>query len=427
MASTRLGLASLWTGLMLGVWGASGSAARPGQEQAAAWRADLATIHEELKGHHPNPFHDLPEEEFRAALESLGDRLDGLSRVQFAVELQRILASLKESHTGISGWFGAFPAAPVRFALLSDGIFVAAVDREHAGLLGGKVVRFGSVPAGEALERLTSTISADNDHWPRAVLPLLARMPRLLHALDMGGTPECLSLEVERRDGEAGQAEVCAGRDGVPLAELAGSGPASPVSMQDHSGRIYWHAAVPSGKAIYVRYDSCREDPDLPFARFTEDLMAEIDRKEIQTVVLDLRRNSGGSSVLARPLIQALSSHPRLGRDGSVRVLVGPMTVSSAFINAMELKSEAGALLVGETMGQRPNHYGEVRTFELPGSGLRIQHSTKFHRMIQEADPDAVAPDIEVKLSPADLLEERDPVLEAALDRRVGGAKPSGG
>ena len=405
----------IWLSIALVLGAVTGLVVSAESSRADAWREDLAFLHQELKRRHPDPFHHMPEEEFGAALEALGRRVHGLTLEHFTVELQKILASLREGHTGISGWVWAFPRAPVKFSLLSDGLFITAVAEKHRELLGSKVVRFGSVPVDEGLARLTSTISADNDHWARALLPMVARMPKLLHALEAGGTRECLSLQVEGPDRSPGSAEICAGGDEVRMVDLIADGRSLPVSMQDHGERIYWDAMVPDSKAFYVRYDSCREDSALPFARFTEDVMRKIDEKEIERFILDLRKNSGGNSAVARPLIEALSAHPRLSRPGAIHVLVGPMTVSSAFMNAMQLKENAGALLVGETMGQRPNSFGEIKTFELSGSGLEIQHSTKFHRMIPDADPEVIHPDIEVTRSSADLLQGRDPVLEAAL------------
>ena len=42
------------------------------------------------------------------------------------------------------------------------------------------------------------------------------------------------------------------------------------------------------------------------------------------------------------------------------------------FGQALSLKEKAGALLVGEPTGGKPSHFGEVKSFELPVSGLSV-------------------------------------------------------
>ncbi|HEU4387648.1 MAG TPA: peptidase S41, partial [Blastocatellia bacterium] len=104
---------------------------------------------------------------------------------------------------------------------------------------------------------------------------------------------------------------------------------------------------------------------------------------------------------------EALSAH--------LFVLIGPATFSSAQDNALDLRRDLKATLVGEATGERPNGYGEVRTIELPNSGLIVQYCTKYFRTVKDSDPPALEPDVRVFSNLADVLAGRDPVLEAAL------------
>ena len=76
---------------------------------------------------------------------------------------------------------------------------------------------------------------------------------------------------------------------------------------------------------------------------------------------------------------------------------------------------ETDATLIGEPTGGRVNACGEVRSFELPGTGLEVHHSTRHHLDYPEADDDAVHPDVSIGLSYEDWVLGRDPVLEFAL------------
>jgi hypothetical protein len=79
------------------------------------------------------------------------------------------------------------------------------------------------------------------------------------------------------------------------------------------------------------------------------------------------------------------------------------------------LKHELQAVLVGEPSAQRPNSYGDVRTFQLPNSKLVVRYCTKYFRLDPHGDPDALLPDIPVDLTAQDYFAGRDPVLERVL------------
>ena len=143
---------------------------------------------------------------------------------------------------------------------------------------------------------------------------------------------------------------------------------------------------------------------------FARELFAAIAVKHVDRAIVDLRFNGGGDSRVIGPLKSALHS-----RHYPVFVLIGDGTFSSAQDNAIEMRHQLNATLVGEPTGEKLNSYGEVRQMKLPNSGLRIQYSTEFYRMQKDSDADALYPDISAPLALADFLAGRDPALDAAL------------
>jgi hypothetical protein len=87
-------------------------------------------------------------------------------------------------------------------------------------------------------------------------------------------------------------------------------------------------------------------------------------------------------------------------------------------INAVQLRDEAGAILVGEPSGGKPWSYGEQRTFSLPRSGVTVFHSTRFFRL-GDVDTPSLEPEIAAGISSADFFRSRDPFLEALLPRQA--------
>lgn len=89
-------------------------------------------------------------------------------------------------------------------------------------------------------------------------------------------------------------------------------------------------------------------------------------------------------------------------------------------LSAPEFEIELRRLLavVGEPSGGRPNHYGEIKSIELPDLGRTLTYSTKYFHTYKGGDPPALMPDIEVPLSYEAYIEGRDRALEAAVGAR---------
>jgi hypothetical protein len=77
-----------------------------------------------------------------------------------------------------------------------------------------------------------------------------------------------------------------------------------------------------------------------------------------------------------------------------------------------------GAVLVGSPTGGKPNSYGNVRTLQLPNSGLQVGYSTRYFQIVSGSDPEWIAPDLPVEPTIADLRAGRDALLDAAIADR---------
>ena len=92
-------------------------------------------------------------------------------------------------------------------------------------------------------------------------------------------------------------------------------------------------------------------------------------------------------------------------------------TFSSGIGIASAFASETQATLVGEPTGGKPGSWGEVRTFELPNSGLGVSYSTVFHDDRHGGDVATLEPDVLATPTPQDAMAQRDPALEWVLGR----------
>ncbi|MCA9674335.1 MAG: hypothetical protein KC464_04760, partial [Myxococcales bacterium] len=171
----------------------------------------------------------------------------------------------------------------------------------------------------------------------------------------------------------------------------------------------YWNTWVEADHMVYLQYNACVDAPGQPFADFAAATLAFADGHPVERFVIDLRFNGGGNSELIRPLLDGLIARPALARG--LYVIIGRDTFSSAVLDAI-LLARAGAVLVGEPSGGRPSHHGEVQTFTLPRSHLRVSYSTKYFDN-PDFPGDAIEPAIAVPQRAADWFAGRDPALDA--------------
>jgi hypothetical protein len=105
-------------------------------------------------------------------------------------------------------------------------------------------------------------------------------------------------------------------------------------------------------------------------------------------------------------------------RGGRIYVLTGSGTFSSAVDNAVSLRKDLSAALVGETAGGTPDGYGEVNRLVLPNSKLAVRFTTKRWGPKTSAVPANLEPDVRVPFKLADFIAGHDPTLDAAIAAR---------
>jgi hypothetical protein len=76
----------------------------------------------------------------------------------------------------------------------------------------------------------------------------------------------------------------------------------------------------------------------------------------------------------------------------------------------MDFKN-SNAIFVGEETAGKPNHFGEVRGFTLPNSGIEISYSTKYFNQYKN-DDSTIKPDFMIEESFENFMNGIDPVFE---------------
>lgn len=393
--------------------------ARPMGDRVEERPQDVEFLMQELPKLHIRPFEKVSEGAWRRTGTQLGIEAPSLSDVAYYLRLCQMVAMLGDSHTRVGKAPGiAFRGYPFSVAPFAEGLCVVAVAKEHESLLGARLLKIGDTSITEAEPSIATLFPAENRASILNGLCQYITQAEPLVYLQLIEKAEAAPFTFEGPGGT----ELVARFDPVdpkgPRPEIATlpSVPRDRWPVSFKRDRDYWFERLPDHKAIYVRYDVCRDDPQRPFKEFVESVGKAMDETGAERVVIDLRSNAGGDSSVMAPLTKLIRSREAFQKKAAVAVLIGRRTFSSAQLNAVELQRECGAVLVGMPTGQKPNAFGEIRRFNLPSSGIEILYSTKEFRTAPPGeDPESTMPDVTVEPSVRDLAEGRDPALERAL------------
>ena len=381
-----------------------------------AWRQDLLQLDKELKSGHKELFHYLDQRSYESRLQDLLEQLEDLDDLEVLAALARLLAALGDAHTTL-----IFPARnflPLKFLWFPEGIYVTGAAGNHGGLVGRKVEAVGGIPIGEVLDELTEVISHENEFFLRSQIPRYLSVADLLYGMSILENPGETLLTLSGTDGSREQrlGSVDAG---------AAQGISEPWQedlplYRRHPGRLYWYEFLEPSSTLYFHYGSCREMVDAPLEGVFEAIKGVLETAALRKLVIDLRGNLGGDSLLLEPFIQWLQAGKLQPGFPKLFVIIGRETFSSALLNAYALKERAGAILVGEPSGGKPDSFGEVRTLTTGNFGLKVRYSTMFYSLEGDEGRQALMPEQTCIVTWGDYVRKGDPCMEWILAAEPG-------
>lgn len=377
-----------------------------------SWLSDIAWISDSLPLLHYDLFMNKPRDSLIAGLSVLESQLGNLSDMETALELSRILASMECSHTGIAFWEQSDGRVyPLEVIWLQSGLYVTAISTEHGDLIGTRLLTYDGRASEEAASAMSRMFPATNSIEPGTRAERVMMIADCMHALGFGNPEEPVEFTFLTSAGDTVALHLMAvhadptGMTGYRSLDTA----SIPMwlSCDDH----YWSSFLPERAMLYIAYNSCTVMDGFSMDEFVHKLSTIVEEEEVTEVVVDLRRNRGGNSMVAFPLIRWLRE---MGETSDLRLslIIGRWTYSSGILNAMEIAGLPGVRVYGERTGGEPNHLGEVRNRRLPYSGLPVSYPTKYFRTV-DGPGETMVPDVEIPLAPEMLFEGRETVLDS--------------
>lgn len=189
-------------------------------------------------------------------------------------------------------------------------------------------------------------------------------------------------------------------------------------------GNIYKERYYEEDKIYYIQYNKCISKESLlatgnkleaekypSFDKFEKKILNTIKTRKIDKLIFDMRFNSGGNSSIIMNFIRQLRANKKLNHKEKLFVVVGEKTYSSAVLNTLAFKDFTNATIIGEETSGMPNHYGNIKSFYLPYSNIKVSYSTKYHSLYKGTE-NTIKPDIEIVRTFNDYKNGIDPIYE---------------
>lgn len=377
-----------------------------------AWRADLRYLARELPSQHVNAFHTVSRETFTAEVGRLDGAIPHMNVDEVLVGLMRIVALIGDGHTHLD-MPPSFLTYPIELQWFGDELRVVAAAAPYHSAVGARVLAIGSTSVRDVMDRAMQLVPrGENDGRTRLTATMQLTSPRVLRGLGVIAVRENAPFVLELATGERATVTLSP----APPGDFSNWRLATREQPPLHLQRLtepWWAEFLPEAQTVYFSFT--RYPPDAEFRERTAALARLLDESHARRLVIDMRRNEGGDlDRFRRLLLPMIKLRVAINRKGGLFVITGPGTFSAAVVNALDLRNDANAILVGAPTGMRPNHYGENGEFRLPNSGLRVSYSTQLYRFGADTDS-AVVPDQNIEPTWAEFRAGRDPVMEWIL------------
>jgi len=426
---------------------------------------DIDFLVTEIKRTHPafisNQYIDQIDQKSDELIESLAGEL---SVKDLWKELVPFINSLKDGHTHM-GWFfdNSFidkKLFPFETVLLNDTLYLHIKDSKHNDLNGGKIISVNGHSINDLLDLMFQFVNHESKTYSDTQIEkMFSYLYYIIH-----GTNEFFTIKYSK-EGNILTDKVC------------GVKPHNHPTIPNYENYTFSVLDSTGIKIGYLELNNCKNLNR--FKSFLDDCIKTIDSEKISKLVIDIRKNSGGSSEIALLLLDYLISgnyhhanicfrntkeikdklyssssiNPnflqkinfllsekyfrdmlfhRKGNlicldnnerkntrhqtyEGDVYVLCSNITYSAAISLAAIVKAYNRGMIIGEPCSGLLTGYTQSQSIYLPNSGLRGYISEYYFVEPSNETHKHIIPDIIIKPTLDGIIDGRDEVLDATV------------
>ncbi len=406
---------------------------------AKQWQDDLRFLQNTVHKDYAHLFVKTTKEAFDAEVTALNKAIPNLQDHEIIVGLSRLVSLFKYGHTYVSFHQKPFEFSQLPFNLyaFNDGIYIQGAHKDYPKAVGAKVIAIEGMPISEALKAIEPTVESENSQYFKAYGINNIRYPEILHAQKITKTLQNkVTLTLEKKGAVFTQSfKALAKGERVPTHRGyihqndhwldARDQSKTPLYLQQLD-KVYFSEHLTKEKALYVRHSRIRDDAEESTKDFYARVFNDIDTKDIEKLIIDLRLNGGGNNYLNKDVIKGLIKAEKINKVGKLFVIIGKQTFSACQNLVNEIDNYTNVIFVGEPTAENVNFWGDNRPVTLPNSTINVSLSYLWWQdkpALENAD--WIAPSLPVTMSFKEYANNEDPVLDAALTFNVKDFKPN--
>lgn len=390
-----------------------------------SWQQDVRYLSDLIVRVHPNAFAHVSQDTYDREVADLQAQLSSLTDQQIEMRLVRLVAILQDGHSTLFPFQPAtgFRMLPLQLFLFSDGWYVTDARPKYKWMVGRHVLRVGSKSVDEAYSMLRPFVGADNEITIEDRAPFYLLCPEVLQSEGIAPNSDSVRFSIEDPQGTPTEVDI------EPIAlttylywyfaplqrwKRKPSEAALPPYRQS-TWDNYWFRYLEPQRTVYMAFNQLRDKSDEPFEAFGARVLDFCSKQNAQTLVIDLRNNSGGDNSIFGEFIEKLHASP-MNTRGRLYAIIGRHTFSAAVNFTSALERNTRVIFVGEAAGAGPNHFGDPKRYMLPYSKLWVFVASKYHEWgLPKDERRAHDPNIPVSVSHTYYFSNKDPVLDAVL------------
>ena len=328
---------------------------------------DLQELQQNLEKTHPNLYQYISKTEFSNEITSILANYTNISNL--GLRIMQLLARLKDGHTylELSDKVLGSKSFMFKFQFINDEYYLSKSSQHLSQYLGSKLKGINNYNIKEIEKKLFSFIPQENEVSTKYYLSSKIVEPKILEYLDIK-TDDYITLHLELEQ-KVFSVQILPEDYKNEMISIESKIPNIADTLSKKN--VNWAKVIPKYKVFFLQYNKCEEDKDFDLRKIID----KFEQSKMSTLVIDLRNNTGGDSDILEPLLNYLRKN---GTRFKKIILTGLDTYSSAIINLLELSSLSNTISLGEIPHGNPTHYGEVKSFVLPNSGLQVFCSSKL-------------------------------------------------
>jgi len=426
--------------LLLAACSAADTEADEAAERMRRWSADIEQFEAHIIRWHPRFASRLINErdcnieireQFEAGISALLENLDGLSDFEIHVEMQRIVAILRDNHfffTGFAGYTSDLRLIryPLVFGNFSDGVYLYQSYADFAHALNQRLVAVNGVPLDEVFAEFKLFWSVENIYDARYQFAALLNAATVLRALGIScGEGVTYTFEggaeftvIDARPWES-MMTTLRWLPPVPLVDARAEGDL-PLFRQNIRQNL-WHEFVEEYGILFVSIRGWVPDTQGIFARAVQNTF---DNNNVAAVIIDARSNPGGDANQFIPLFNHFAQNLPKGmlfyfvNEGS----------NSGSLGAAFFLENLGAVIIGQPLAQNSDFFW----FGSNASRLWLNYSRmeitppptlwsayQVHR--RQPEDGIFRPHVLIEYTISDWINNHDPMFDYVLQRITNG------